>query len=133
MIIMRKSALVAAILLLTPLAWGQSVSVVSHYPASAYVIKRLLPFVLSGDNGATLFRVDSSSGHCSSMVDPYYENIFHLYCRKAVVVDLQIWGQGSDGETFMVPLDNLSIATQRAPGDGFDSITRSAGTGGGEE
>ena len=123
-----KVALVVSILFFVSRALGQEeISIVSHYPASAYVVKRLLPFALSGDDGAQVNQVTiTNTGHCSSLVDPFYENTFHIYCRQPVVVDAQVWVTSSEGELEVIPLDNLSVANQRAPNDGFDSAIRTS-------
>jgi len=102
-----------------------SVDVVSHYPASAYVTHRLLPFTLSNTTDFKIVSVDLSNGpSCLSFIDPFYSDIFHLYCSSAELVDVSVRLTDSLGNDVTLQLQNLSIATQRAPGDEFDTVTR---------
>ena len=97
------------LILLTPLIHAQSITVTSHYPASAYVVNRLLPFVLNGDDEAVVTRVDTDTGHCLSLIDPFYPNTFHIYCKKPVVVDLRVQVRNSAGEEVVLDIVLLGI------------------------
>jgi hypothetical protein len=101
-------------------AQAQSLEVVSHYPESAYVINRLLPFVVRGDDDLRVQAVGISNGPtCESLIDPFYPNTFHIFCRTVAVVDLSIRVSGSAGEESL-QVFNVSVALQRAPRDEMD-------------
>ncbi len=109
------------------LCFGQSVEVASHYPASAFVINRLLPFVVNGPEGLRVLRVEvGSNNSCSSLVDPFYANTFHLYCRESGRADLVVQVIDGEGEETSVELQNLAVVVQRPPSDGMESAFREA-------
>ena len=62
----------------------QNMSVVSHYPESAFVSNRLLPFTITGGEGEiriTSARVTRGES-CVAMADPFHSRVFHLHCRN---------------------------------------------------
>ncbi len=102
--------LVFIICIFSHFALGQEVSVVSHYPETAFVAKRMLPFTVQG---ASVQKVISVITHgndsCSTMVDPYYNKIFHIFCREAGSVNLAITVESTDRFDSFVTLNNIRI------------------------
>lgn len=98
---------------------AQSMGVVSHYPASAYVVERLLPFAVEGEQVSKILSVEvTNAPSCSAIHDPYYSKIFHVYCRKPEVFNVSVRVQVRMGEETVLEIKNLSVAIQRAPDDG---------------
>lgn len=115
--------LLLIVLLFTPFfSWAQSLEIVSHYPASAYVVDRLLPFVVQGgdDSDVRVLHVQVLHGQtCEAVIDPFYSNTFHLQCRQPAVVEARVIVQDNFRGQVDLELENLSVVRQRAPGDGF--------------
>ncbi len=129
---MKKIVLIFSFLLMGRVCFSQSLDVVSHYPASAYVVDRLLPFVVTGDIGLRVVRVEViPAGYCPTMIDPYFSNMFHVFCKQPGSIDLEIVVVDEDGLESQLELGGLSIAVQRAPRDEFDSAFREAQDRGG--
>ena len=63
-----------------------NIQVVPHYPSTAYITERLLPFSIVGEKADEKIRVQSidliKGQSCHTMIDPFYEKIFHVYCLK---------------------------------------------------
>ncbi len=124
---MKKTVLIFLFLMMGRDCFSQSLDVVSHYPASAYVVDRLLPFVVTGDIGLRVVRVEViPSGYCPTMVDPYFSNMFHVFCKQPGRIDLDIIVVDQEGLESRLDLRDLSIAVQRPPRDEFDSAFREA-------
>ncbi len=116
------------ILFFTSVAFAQSsLQVIPHYPASAFVVNRLLPFVIGGDEEARVMHAEVRPfGACGTLIDPYFPNIFHLYCRETANVDVDILVIDGAGDETQLRLENLSVVIQRTPRDSFDSAIREA-------
>ncbi len=126
-------AIVFILIVLPALADAQTLSLVSHFPESAYVANRLLPFSVRESNSSSFFSFESAANggvavgkvdiingqSCSAAIDPYYPDTFHLFCRVAEVVDVFVHVQTATGAKIYLRLNSLSIASQRAPPDGF--------------
>jgi hypothetical protein len=104
---------------------AQTLEVSSHYPASAYVVQRLLPFAVTNDPEVRVTRVSfGRNPACSTVLDPFYPNTFHLYCYEPGIVDLRIEVESPSVDPLTLELRNLAIALQRPPQDGFEANRR---------
>ena len=113
---MCKTFLLLLILFFTSPAWSQTPSVVSHYPESAYVVGRLLPFSIEAFGKVKILGVNLENGKaCASQVDLFHQNTFHIYCRDAARVQVSVHVVDEFGEINILSLGELSIAQQRAP------------------
>ncbi len=106
---------------------GQELSVISHYPVSAFVVNRPLPFTVMSDSTIKLYTVTLvNQSSCHSMLDPYYSNTFHIFCRRPELLDANIVIFDAKGKAEIIELKKISIATQRAPSEVMGVVTRPA-------
>lgn len=113
---MLRLLLVFIFILGFSLAQAQSLSVVSHYPASAYVSKRLLPFTIVGETEIQILSVNFQNGDsCKGMGDPFHKNIFHVFCSEAEVFSTSVVLINEAGELVTLDVDSIAVAVQRAP------------------
>ncbi len=102
-------------------SFSQEVTVVSHYPESAFVENRMLPFTVQGESVQSVISViTQGNDSCSTMVDPYYNTIFHLYCREEGVVDLAVTIASDDLFDSFISINNLRIRMEAEPGQEND-------------
>lgn len=89
---------------------AQTLSVVSHYPASAFISQRLLPFEISGDSKAYLRSVRLTHGeNCQAVLDPFYKQVFHVFCKTPALVSVIADVVKSDGESIGLQTDSFNV------------------------
>ena len=94
------------------IAWGQDFYVVSHYPETAYITERLLPFSIVGGE---VEKIQIQSVHlikgdsCNFMIDPFYRKIFHIYCVKPTRVQVDVSILGGNQEVSKISMDEFQI------------------------
>ena len=86
----RPLIFILTFLCLSSSAWSQSLEIVSHYPTTAYMINRMLPFTITGDGTVSVLSVDMDDESCTGMPDRFHSQIFHIYCREPGIVTAQI-------------------------------------------
>ena len=95
---------------------AQQVEVVSHYPSSAYVTKRLIPFSLVGDEEAHIQSTHLTQGDsCSSILDPHYPKTFHVYCERPTRVRVELLVIKASQETFETSVGTFEVREQSEP------------------
>lgn len=114
-----KCLLVGLIFLSSHLVWAQTLSVGSHYPSSAFVINRQLPFFIAGDGFARIISVRITEGqeNCTSVLDPFYDNTFLITCFKPSIVEADIEVLDSSGDTVDLSIDFINVFRQNDPSD----------------
>lgn len=97
-------------------SWAQEFEVLSHYPKTALVVQRLLPFEVKSEDTFKLFKINISNGKsCKTMLDPYHEKVFHIQCRYPELLDMQVQIFDNLGNKHSLEISSISIAQQRAP------------------
>lgn len=93
--------------------WAQNVEIVSHYPETAYITERLLPFsVVNGgaDQEVRIQTVHLIKGEsCRSIVDPFYGKIFHIYCETPTQVKVEVSIVNAHQGTSKISMDEFHI------------------------
>lgn len=101
-------------------SWSQAAEIFPHYEDTAFLVGRLLPFMVSGTN-SKVTNVQIKDGRtCTDFVDPYYPNIFHVLCREEETIDLVVTVEDQNGDDQVATLNNLKIlltSTPRAPAE----------------
>ena len=96
-----------------------NIQVVPHYPSTAYITERLLPFSIVGEKADEKIRVQSidliKGQSCHTMIDPFYEKIFHVYCLKPAGVRVDITSVNANQETFKTSLDEFYVRGKNEP------------------
>ena len=70
---------------------AQEVQIASHYPGTGFVTGRLLPFTVLPSAEVKIEGVAIKAGEiCSTLADPYYPAVFHVYCQRPGEVTLQV-------------------------------------------
>ena len=111
------------------IAQAQNIQVVSHYPVTAYITERLLPFSIVPEEAGQEIRIQSvhliKGESCRSIIDPFYIKIFHVYCEKPTQVQVEIMVNTRQGtpkisvDEFQVRGKNESESSSEYPGDGL--------------
>lgn len=90
-------------------AWAQSFELVPHYPSSAFVVNRLLPFFIQSDLELTILEIQLKNHEsCSSRIDPFLEKTFHIYCQVPQDVGFDVIYK-VDGEKLTHTVSNIKI------------------------
>lgn len=92
--------------------WAQNVQIVSHYPETAYITERLLPFSVIGEGDGQEVRIQSihlTGGGCRFMIDPFYGKIFHIYCKTPTRVQVEVSVVSSGQGTSKISTGELHI------------------------
>lgn len=91
------------------------VSIVPHYPETAFKIDRVLPFVVS-DRNTRILSVNVEDGlGCSSLVDAEVKNRFYILCGSPSVISVEIEFQGQDQDRQTLRLSNAVIYRDQEP------------------
>lgn len=129
--IMQK-ILSVLILFFSTFSFGQSLEIQSLYPESAFIVKRLLPFSIGGDDKVKIVKIDIiNGGSCKSMMDPFYGSIFHVYCRNPENFGLQVIVFDSRGNGQTLAVEGVSVVVQREPLPAAGQVDREPSGGGG--
>ena len=121
---MRKLLVFILVFTLSKLCLAQSLSVRSHYPASAFVTQRFIPFSVQGSGMDKILSVKVESGSsCSAMLDPYYKETFHIYCENPERFDLQVIVKDVVGTEYTLGLQKINVLEQSPPTDSLDQGT----------
>ena len=89
----------------------QQAQIRSHYPQTAFVAGRLLPFQLIQATRVKVTEVQTEGGpSCVGFGDPFYSDQFHLYCEnKEPGVRLVVTYTDSSGEAYTVNSSRFKI------------------------
>ena len=97
---------------------AQSTEIQSHYPESAFIINRMIPFQVlnrsEGEDGAnvTLSSVGiEGDGECSSAVDSHYPDVFHVICRTPGSYNVIVRSR-TNGVNEVLVINGLEISDQ---------------------
>lgn len=97
--IVKRIATLLATLLLSVFAQAQTPSIVSLNDADTLVTHVALPFHIAGVTvKERTASVQSTSGSCKVMLDPFYVTNFLVKCTKADQFSVQVWVRSSVGE-----------------------------------
>ena len=95
---------------------AQQLEVVSHYPSSAYITKRLIPFSVVGDEQARIQSTRLTQGDsCSSILDPHYPTTFHIYCERPTRVRVELQVIRASQQTFETSVGTFEVREQSEP------------------
>ena len=94
-----------------------TLTVTAHYPESAYVVERLLPFSVVGVENISITSVEVEGvNSCVAFEDPFHTEVFHIYCREPGTYSFIIRAR-AQGVNQILVINNLLISEQRAPGE----------------
>jgi len=97
----------------------ENMSVISHYPESAFVSNRLLPFTIAG--GEENIRITSTrvtrGDSCVAMADPFHARVFHLHCRNPELLIAEVVFSMGFRENLIFIVGPFQILLERAPGE----------------
>ena len=95
---------------------SQEVTLVPHYPKTAYVVERLIPFSAIGADVNFVESVKVENGEsCKALVDPFYRENFHLYCQKPEQVNLLVNILTSKGLKAVYRIEEIVIRQEMVP------------------
>lgn len=107
---------------------AQSLSIVSHYPSSAFVVDRLLPFTVMGPDNLVIESIQITGGEgCQSLVDPFHSKVFHIYCKQASVVSGVVTVLDPVNGKRHLPLSLVNVVEESAPGQSWGSSFKNGG------
>ena len=99
-------------------AHAQLVNVVSHYPVSAYVVNRLLPFTVTGEGDVEIISATLTQGDgCKVFIDKFYSDIFHFYCTEETAAVAEIVYLLNSGQKFSSSTAVINIVNENDPSD----------------
>ena len=108
----------------------QPLGIVAHYPASAFIAKRLLPFSVQGPSTASIKSVVVTDGDgCKAFVDPYHEMIFHLYCSQPTSLSFEVMIDDGSENNKQLSMSSVNISENRLPSEGWGGSEKTSGEG----
>ncbi len=92
-------------------SYGQNILVTSHYPNSAFITQRLLPFSIDQAAGLKIQSVIlfGAEEDCVSLVDPFYPYTFHVYCYNPATFNLSVEVLDQQSRAFTLAVGALQV------------------------
>lgn len=96
----------------------ENISVVSHYPESAFVRNRLLPFTIAGGEDIRITSARITRGEsCVAMADPFHNRVFHLHCRNPELLIAEVMFSTGIRENLIFIVGPFQVFEERIPGE----------------
>ncbi len=108
---LMPKTLIFFIFLMSKVLMAQSVLVTSHYPAAALITERLLPFSIDKSAGLTIKSIQlfGANESCVSLIDPFYPQIFHVYCYTPATFNLSVDVIDGTNRAFSLSVGTLQV------------------------
>lgn len=91
--ILKQLLCILVLLCLSQISLAQTtVNIVSHYPDTAFITNRLLPFSVqaNGDIDIQSVKIGQGGDGCIVFMDRYYKNTFHFYCDQVTQANAEV-------------------------------------------
>ncbi len=96
----------------------ENISIVSHYPESAFVRNRLLPFTIAGGEDIRITSARVTRGEsCVAMADPFHNRVFHLHCRNPELLVAEVMFSSGFRENLIFIVGPFQIFEERMPSE----------------
>lgn len=90
--------------------YAETILIQSHYPNSAYITQRLLPFSLSTNSGLKIENIRLfGTEDCQSLTDPFYPTIFHIYCFQPATMSVTAECRDANNQPVSLSLGTIVV------------------------
>jgi hypothetical protein len=91
-------------------------SIISHYPETAFISQRLLPFSIQGNGEVQISSVRVTRGEsCRGFADPFHNRVLHLFCRRPDLMVAEVVFSTGLRENLIFIIGPLRVMESQAP------------------